>query len=122
MPYSSGIPAFVHAKMNGTKQMLHEVIKDYPRPIMAEDKIPTAKTTCLNCHNPDKYIGDKLLVRTSYGDDEKNSMTRSLTLLHVGGRDSFSRLSGIHGASYGPYRIHRYGLDPPDYSLGRQNK
>ncbi len=68
---------------------------------MAGDKLPPASVTCLNCHNPGKNIGDKLLVKTSYGDDEKNSMTRSLTLMHVGGRDSFSHLSGIHGAHMG---------------------
>ncbi|MEI9977589.1 MAG: NapC/NirT family cytochrome c [Edaphobacter sp.] len=98
---AAGLPGFIHAKLNGTKQLLMVVAHDYPTPIMAGDKIPAAQTTCLNCHNPDKYIGDKLQVKTAYGDDEKNSMTRSLTLLHVGGRDAFSRLSGIHGAHMG---------------------
>jgi nitrate/TMAO reductase-like tetraheme cytochrome c subunit len=96
-----GITGFVHAKVNGTKQLLMVVAHDYPTPIMAGDKLPPASVTCLNCHNQEKFIGDKLLVKTSYGDDEKNSLTRSLTLLHVGGRDSFSRLSGIHGAHMG---------------------
>lgn len=98
---AAGLPGFIHAKVNGTKQLMMVVAHDYPTPIMAGDKIPPANTTCLNCHNPNKYIGDKLLVRTSYADDEKNSMTRSLILLHVGGRDSFSHLSGIHGAHMG---------------------
>jgi hypothetical protein len=91
----------VHAKVNGTKQMLMVLANDYPRPIMADDKVPPAWTTCLNCHNPDKYIGDKLLVKTAYGDDEKNATTTSLVMLHVGGSDAFSRLSGIHGAHLG---------------------
>jgi hypothetical protein len=68
---------------------------------MAGDKLPPASTTCLNCHNADQYIGDKLLVTTSYGDDEKNSMTRSLVMMHVGGKDQFGHLSGIHGAHLG---------------------
>ncbi len=96
-----GITGFVHAKVNGTKQLLMVAAHNYPTPIMAGDKLPPASVTCMNCHNPGKNIGDKLLVRTSYGDDEKNSMTRSLTLLHVGGRDNFSHLSGIHGAHMG---------------------
>ena len=96
-----GIPGFVHAKVNGTKQLLMVVAHNYPTPIMADDKLPPANVTCLNCHNPARYIGDKLLAKTSYGDDEKNSVTRSLTLLHVGGRDSFSHLTGIHGAHMG---------------------
>jgi hypothetical protein len=96
-----GLPGFVHAKVNGTKQLLMVVAHNYPTPIMAEGKLPPASVTCLNCHNQYKFIGDKLLLKTSYGDDEKNSMTRSLTLMHVGGRDAFSRLSGIHGAHMG---------------------
>ena len=60
--------------------------------------MPPASTTCLNCHNPDRLIGDKLVVKTSYGDDEKNSVTRTLILLHLGGRNQFDQLSGIHGA------------------------
>jgi len=98
---ASGIPGFVHAKINGTKQLFEVALNSYPRPILAGDKLPPARTTCLNCHNPDKFVGDKLIVKTSYGDDEKNSVTHSLLLLHVGGKDAFGRLSGIHGAHLG---------------------
>ena len=98
---AAGIPGFVHAKVNGTKQLFMVMFHDYPRPILAGDKLPPASTTCLNCHNPDTYIGDKLVVKTSYADDEKNSKTSTIALLNVGGRDAFSRLSGIHGAHMG---------------------
>jgi nitrate/TMAO reductase-like tetraheme cytochrome c subunit len=98
---AAGIPGFVHAKVNGTKQLFMVMFHDYPRPIMAGDKLPPASATCLNCHNPDTYIGDKLVVKTSYADDEKNSQTSTIAQLHVGGRDAFSRLSGIHGAHMG---------------------
>jgi hypothetical protein len=43
-------------------------------------------------------IGDKLLVENHFGDDETNSMTNTVLLIHVGGRDGFGHLSGIHGA------------------------
>jgi nitrate/TMAO reductase-like tetraheme cytochrome c subunit len=96
-----GVQGFVHAKVNGTKQLLLVMAHRWPTPIMSDDKVPPAWTTCLNCHSADKYMGDKLKVETAYGDDEKNAMTRSLVVMHVGGRDSFSRLSGIHGAHLG---------------------
>jgi nitrate/TMAO reductase-like tetraheme cytochrome c subunit len=98
---AAGIPGFVHAKVNGTKQLMMVMANKYPRPILAGDKLPPASTTCLNCHNPNAYIGDKLLISTSYADDEKNSETHSLVLVHVGGRDQFGHLSGIHGAHMG---------------------
>ena len=98
---ASGVGGFVHAKINGTKQLIQVIFHNYPRPIMAEGKIPPANKTCLHCHNPGRYIGDKLVVTTSYGDDENNPVTRSLVLLHVGGKDISGRLSGIHGAHMG---------------------
>jgi nitrate/TMAO reductase-like tetraheme cytochrome c subunit len=98
---ASGLPGYVHAKLNGTKQLAHVLLGNYSRPIMAEGKVPVARATCLNCHNSSRYIGDKLMVTTSYGDDENNPVTRSVVLLHVGGRDMSGRLSGIHGAHMG---------------------
>jgi nitrate/TMAO reductase-like tetraheme cytochrome c subunit len=98
---ASGMSGYVSAKLNGARQLVHVALGDYPRPIMAEGKVPPANTTCLHCHSPNKYIGDKLLVKTSYADDEQNSMTRTLVLLHLGGRDQFGKLSGIHGAHLG---------------------
>jgi nitrate/TMAO reductase-like tetraheme cytochrome c subunit len=96
-----GVPGYIHAKVNGTKQLLMVVLHKYPTPIMAESKVPAARYTCLNCHNPERMAGDKLVVKSKYGDDEKNSVTHSLVLLHIGGRDQFGKLSGIHGAHMG---------------------
>lgn len=98
---ATGIGGFVTAKLNGSKQLMHVVLNNYPRPIMAEDKLPPASRTCLNCHNPNADIGDKLLIKTAFADDEKNSVTKSIILVHVGGRDQFGQLSGIHGAHLG---------------------
>jgi NapC/NirT cytochrome c family, N-terminal region len=98
---AAGFSGYFHAKVNGTRQLLMVMANKYPQPIMPEYKVPRAAETCLECHNPDRYIGDKLFVKTSYADDEKNSKTRTVALLYVGGRDSFSRLSGIHGAHLG---------------------
>ena len=96
-----GVTGFVHAKVNGTKQLAMVMLHDYPQPIMAEGKVPAASVTCLNCHNADRQIGDKLYIKTSYADDEKNTLTRTVAMLHVGGRDGLGNLSGIHGAHLG---------------------
>jgi nitrate/TMAO reductase-like tetraheme cytochrome c subunit len=96
-----GLAGFVHAKVNGTKQLAMVVLHDYPTPVMAEDKVPAANLTCLNCHNASRFIGDKIYIKTSYGDDEKNAMTRTVAVIHVGGQDALGNLSGIHGAHMG---------------------
>ncbi len=95
------VPGYVHAKVNGTVQLLMVVLHNYPRPVMADGKVPAAQYTCIHCHNPERLATDKLLVSSTYGDDAKNSVTRSLVLMHIGGRDQFGRLSGIHGAHLG---------------------
>jgi hypothetical protein len=96
-----GTAGYIHAKVNGTKQLLEVVFHNYPAPIMAANKLPAASTTCLGCHDPASSIGDKLRISSAYADDEANSPTSSLTMLHVGGKDSFGHLSGIHGAHMG---------------------
>jgi hypothetical protein len=93
-----GVGGFVHAKVNGTKQLLMVMTNRYPRPIMAGGKLPSAQVTCMKCHDARSFEGDKLKVEAKYGEDEHNSLTHTLVMMHVGGSDSFSHLSGIHGA------------------------
>lgn len=98
---AAGIPGFVHAKLNGTKQLVQVMLNNYPRPIMADNKLPPASTTCLNCHDANSFIGDRLVTKTHYGDDEKNTVSETVLTMYVGGRDQFGNLSGIHGAHLG---------------------
>jgi hypothetical protein len=94
----SGISAEVKAKVNGTKQLIEVTFHTYPTPIMATlSELRPARATCEECHSPTRFVGEKLLVETMYGDDEKNSVTHNILALHLGGVDSLSRRSGIHG-------------------------
>lgn len=98
----SGAKSYVEAKVNGTRQLVEVTLNNYPRPVHSPVvNLRPAREICEGCHAPAKYIGEKLLVKTSFADDEKNSMTKSLVLLHLGGRDSLSRLTGIHGVHLG---------------------
>jgi hypothetical protein len=95
----SGMKSYVQAKVNGTKQMVEVTFHTWPTPIRATlNGLRPARETCEQCHTPAKFIGEKLLVKTTFGDDEKNAMTRTVLVLHLGGIDSVSHLSGIHGA------------------------
>ena len=94
----SGVSAAVHAKVNGTKQLIEVALHTYPAPIKASlNVLRPARATCEECHSPTRFVGEKLLVETAFGDDEKNSPTRTVLALHLGGVDSLSHLSGIHG-------------------------
>ena len=94
----AGVAAEVHAKVNGTKQLIEVTLHNYPSPIEAPlSALRPARATCEECHSPTHFVGEKLLVETMYGDDEKNAVTHNVLALHLGGVDSLSHLSGIHG-------------------------
>jgi hypothetical protein len=56
-----------------------------------------ARVICEGCHTPARFVGEKLLVKSNFADDEQNSETQTVLVLHLGGEDSLSHLSGIHG-------------------------
>lgn len=95
----SGMSAYIAAKVNGTKQVFEVAFDTYPRPITAPlSALRPARATCEECHNPTRFIGDRLLVLTSFGNDKPNTIARTVLVMHLGGRDSLDHLTGIHGA------------------------
>jgi hypothetical protein len=93
----SGASWFVRSKLSGTRQVLAVTFKTYSRPIPSPVKhLRPARETCEHCHWPQKFHGDKVLVRTKYSDDEKNTPLTTVLVLKVGGRAGNSG-KGIHG-------------------------
>jgi nitrate/TMAO reductase-like tetraheme cytochrome c subunit len=98
----SGAQAYFSAKVNGTKQVIEVSFDRYPRPIPSPvTNLRPARYTCEACHTPTRFDGDKLLVKSEFADDEKNTETQTVLILHLGGVDSFSHLTGIHGVHLG---------------------
>jgi nitrate/TMAO reductase-like tetraheme cytochrome c subunit len=117
----SGLSAAVQAKVNGTKQLVEVTFNTYPRPILAPlSVLRPARATCELCHSPTRFVGEKLLVETAYGDDEKNSVTRTVLALHLGGVDSLSHMSGIHGHHLDHYEY--VATDDRDQTIIAVNK
>ena len=107
----SGAGSYVRAKINGTKQLIEVTFNRYPTPIPSPVmNLRPAREICEGCHTPAKFVGEKLLVKASFADDELNTRTRTILLLHLGGRDSISRLTGIHGIHLG--HIEYIATDP----------
>jgi len=98
----SGAQAYFSAKVNGTKQLLEVSFNRYPTPIPSPvESLRPARVICEGCHTPARFVGEKLLVKSSFADDEKNTETQTVVVLHLGGRDSLSHLTGIHGVHLG---------------------
>jgi nitrate/TMAO reductase-like tetraheme cytochrome c subunit len=118
----AGATAYFSAKLNGTKQLIEvtshpfaslapKYIPDYPTPIPSPVRnLRPARVICEGCHTPARFIGEKLLVKSSFADDEKNTETQTVLVLHLGGRDSLSHLTGIHGVHLG--HIEYIATDP----------
>jgi nitrate/TMAO reductase-like tetraheme cytochrome c subunit len=109
----SGAQAYFSAKVNGTKQLIEvtfhplaplapKIIPNYPMPIPSPvTSLRPARYTCEGCHTPTRFDGDKLLVKSNFADDEQNTETQTVLILHLGGVDSLSRYTGIHGVHLG---------------------
>jgi len=91
-----GATGWLKAKLNGTNQLMAVVFNNYPRPIesaMEDNKLVSSAETCEQCHERDKPAGPRLRVIPSYKDDEANTRTSTVLLLHV---------DAIHRAHLGP--------------------
>jgi nitrate/TMAO reductase-like tetraheme cytochrome c subunit len=98
----SGAASYFRAKVNGTKQLLEVAFDRYPTPIESPvSSLRPARDICEGCHTPARFIGEKLLVKSAFADDETNTETQSVIVLHLGGQDSLSHLTGIHGVHLG---------------------
>ena len=92
-----GAPWFVRSKLSGVRQVFAVNLNTYSRPIPSPVKhLRPARETCAQCHWPEKFHGDKFLVRTKYSSDEKNTPLTTVMILKIGGK-TWQGLSGIHG-------------------------
>ncbi|HEV2103788.1 MAG TPA: NapC/NirT family cytochrome c [Candidatus Acidoferrum sp.] len=88
---------FVRSKLSGLRQVFAVTFKTYSRPIPSPVKyLRPARETCEQCHWPQRFSGDKFIVRTNYKDDEKNTPMTTALLMKIGGRSTTGSV-GIHG-------------------------
>ena len=93
-----GARGFVKAKMAGTRQLWHVVTNSVPRPVPPGADVPFGghDLTCGRCHQPMKLPGDVIRVKREYADDEKNTETMTILLMHVGRANSTGRAIHWH--------------------------
>lgn len=111
-----GAPWFVRSKLSGAYQVVSVTFNLYSRPIPTpiEDLRPS-RETCEQCHWPLKFVGDKLVVKTRFAEDEANTQTKTVLLMHTGGLDPLTRKPlGNHGVHLEPgAEIHYLATDAP---------
>jgi hypothetical protein len=91
-----GASWFVKSKLSGSWQLISVNLGLYPKPIPTPVfNLRPARETCEECHWPDKFTGDRFLVRSSYKEDEANTEEKQVVVLKVGGGTP-ERGQGIH--------------------------
>ncbi len=88
---------FVRAKLSGLRQVFAVTFHTYSRPIPSPVKyLRPARDTCEQCHWPQRFSGDKFILKTNYKDDEKNTPMTTALVMKIGGWAPSGSV-GIHG-------------------------
>ena len=105
-----GASWFVKSKLSGVGQVFAVTLNNYPRPVPTPvHNLRPARETCEACHWPQKFEGDRLHIITKFADDEKNSATRTVLLMRIGGgSETPGGRVGIHGIHLGKGVTIRY--------------
>ncbi len=91
-----GASWFVKSKLSGTWQVIAVIFNLYPRPIPTPvHNLRPARETCEQCHWPEKFEGNRLLVRNGFASDEGNTPQTTVLSMHVGGVQGHGA-RGIH--------------------------
>jgi nitrate/TMAO reductase-like tetraheme cytochrome c subunit len=92
-----GASWFVKSKMSGVRQVFAVARGTYSRPIPSPvHELRPARETCEQCHWPEKFHGDKFVVRTKYAQDEASTPSTTVLVLKIGGHRANGGV-GIHG-------------------------
>ena len=95
-----GASWFVKSKLSGTWQVIAATLNTYPRPIpVPVQNLRPARETCEACHWPQRYGGDRLRVIPTYADDQTNTLTKTVLLMHIGGGGGGPGIHGFHVAA-----------------------
>ncbi|HTP28626.1 MAG TPA: NapC/NirT family cytochrome c [Anaeromyxobacteraceae bacterium] len=81
-----GASWFVKSKLSGAWQVVSVAFHLYSRPIPTPVKnLRPARETCEQCHWPEKFVGNRVVLKARYDDDEKNTPKWTALLMRVGG-------------------------------------
>jgi hypothetical protein len=116
-----GASWFVRSKLSGLRQVWHAARGNFSRPIPTPiHNLRPARETCQHCHWPEKFHGERLLVRHSYADDESNTRRTNVVRLKIGGENRSSRrFVGIHWHVGPDVRIEYDALDGKRATIGQ---
>jgi hypothetical protein len=124
----AGAGWFVKSKISGARQLFAVALDTYPRPIETPvHGLRPARDTCEECHRPETFHGEKLVVKDKFLPDEKNSHVQTVLLMKIGtAGDRSVSPHGIHWHVAAENKIaykaaDRERLEIPEVTLTRGN-
>jgi hypothetical protein len=105
-----GASWFARSKLSGAYQVVSVNLNLYSRPIPTPiENLRPSRETCEQCHWPLKFHGDKLVVNTRFAEDQENTETKTVLLMHTGGIDPLTQEpQGNHGVHLQPGAVIQY--------------
>jgi hypothetical protein len=87
---AEGAQGFVSAKLAGTRQLVHVIAGNVPKPIPPGAHLPAGAQAeiCQSCHRPSRTGTDRVRVIREYADDEGNTETVTVLQMFMGGPTS----------------------------------
>ncbi|HEU4935895.1 MAG TPA: NapC/NirT family cytochrome c [Vicinamibacterales bacterium] len=87
---AEGAQGFVNAKLAGTRQLVHVITGNVPKPIPPGAHLPPGALveSCQSCHRPSRTGADRVRVIREYADDESNTETVTVLQMFMGGPTS----------------------------------
>ena len=115
-----GAPYLVKSKIDGTRQVIAVLMNSHARPIPAPvHTLRPAREVCEQCHWPEKFHGDKVVVKREYASDETNTETTTTLQVHVGGgSERLGLATGIHWHMNVANEVDYIALDPKRETIG----
>lgn len=93
-----GADWFVRSKLSGLRQVWAVLTDSYAKPVPTPiHNLRPSRDTCEQCHWPEKFYGDKVVVHHRFEEDEANTPLVDALVLKVGGGGLASGFTtGIH--------------------------
>lgn len=108
-----GTTSYIRTKLNGLKQLYHQVKGDFDRPIrILNPNLRLAQETCQTCHWSQKHFGNVPKTFRHFMADETNTPFTVQMILKVGGSDPVhGPVEGIHSHMNVSNKIEFISLD-----------
>ncbi len=86
------------SRFSGLKQLVAVATDSYSRPILSPiDELRPGRKTCEQCHLPEMFHSDRLVIKDKFLPDEKNTHVQTVLLMKVGsGEFKMRSAHGIH--------------------------